>query len=110
MAVSITECETIIRKIREKAPEAAIILNALFPVGKTVDNPHREVVATVNNLISRFADNVSVHWLDIGNQLLLEDGTADPSKMAGDSLHIAAGGYEVWAVKLERVIEWILIG
>lgn len=102
--------ESVIRKIHEKAPEAVIVLNALFPVGKAVDDPRREKVAMVNKLISRFADNVSVHWLDIGRQLLLENGTADPTKMAGDSLHLVAGGYEVWGAELERALERILIG
>lgn len=102
--------EKILEKIQEKAPDAVIVLNALFPIGKEPSDPRREKVVLINKHVSTFADGQRVLWLDISSLLLLEDGTADPTKMASDSLHLAVGGYEVWAVELERVFERVLIG
>lgn len=83
----------IVDVIRKQSPTTKIIVSGLFPTGARPEDPQRTYVREVNARIARLH---GIHFLDIGKDLLLTDGTTDFTKMAGDSLHLAPGGYEVW--------------
>ncbi len=89
--------------IREKLPNAIVVLNALFPRG-TPDDPLRAKLAEVNARIKSLADGEHIVWLDAGAGFLDADGRIPPALMA-DGLHPTPAGYEVWASALRPVLE-----
>jgi lysophospholipase L1-like esterase len=83
----------IIDDIHLRSPETKILLHGILPRG--AKNPaHRN--AQVNTLISQFHDGERIHYLDIGNQFLLPDGSVSPVLMP-DLLHLSEDGYRIWA-------------
>ncbi len=58
-------------------------------------------VADVNRRVAHLPGTT---FVDIGHDLLLADGETDFTKMAGDSLHLAPGGYEIWGRELRRFV------
>ena len=86
----------ILKVIREKQPEAKVILTAIFPRGADRTNACRRRNETVNKEIAKFADGKTVFWLDFNDQFLTSDGRL-PREVFPDLLHPGAYGYEVWA-------------
>ena len=108
-------CDTVIGiraildRLRAKQPTAKIILCAIFPRGKTPDDPIRRRNATVNHEIMRFADGKTVFWCDFTDQLLTPDGFL-PAEVMPDRLHPADYGYEVWASAVIPYVDAALAG
>jgi len=94
--------EALVREVRSQAPGARVIVTGLFPTGPNPDDPQRAYVKDVNGRLKGLR---SVEFIDIGPELLLPDGHTDFSKMAGDSLHLAPGGYEVWGKALRATLQ-----
>ena len=93
------------QSIHLKQPLSKLILMALFPTGRNPDSPERHAVNSINKELKGFCKSNSYPiLLDITQDLLLKDGSTDFTKMAGDSLHLVQGGYEVWARALASVI------
>src|SRR5262249_2033546 len=93
-----------VKLIKQEAPEATVIVMALFPSGGKPDEPRRKNAMAVNRLIAKLA-NVKV--LDISAQFLLPDGSQDRTKMSEDTIHLVAGGYVAWGQALKPLIEKI---
>ncbi len=85
----------IVGTIREKLPEAKVLLLAIFPRGEK-PNPDREKIQQINASIARLGDDKHVFFLDIGAKFLEPDGTL-PKELMYDSLHLSDKGYQVWA-------------
>jgi lysophospholipase L1-like esterase len=84
-----------------KAPEATIILVAIFPRNDSPDSNSQ--IFEANRRIAQLADGRKIHFLDINDRL------ADPlgqlhAGMAVDQLHLSLQGYEVWARALEPLL------
>ncbi len=91
--------------LQAKAPEATIILNAVFPRN---DNPESNAaVAEINRRIVSFADGKKIRFLDINGQLADKDGTLFEG-MTVDKLHLSLQGYEVWAKNLTPLLTELL--
>ena len=101
---TIAGIKAIIDLLREKKPQARIILHPIFPRGATPDNENRQRNEAINREIIRFADGRHVIWCDFNDQLLNADGTLSPEIMP-DLLHPGAYGYEVWANALLPVLK-----
>jgi len=87
----------IVETIREKQPQAKILLLAVFPRGeKAAPNPGREKLKQVNEIIAKLDDGKNIHFLDIGSQFLQPDGSLSKEIMP-DFLHLSAAGYQIWA-------------
>lgn len=99
-AAAIAEC---IRLIRLRNPQIKIILNAIFPCGRSPSDPRRGRVKKVNDLIRAFADGKSVVWLDMADDFLDEDGTL-PAKHFPDALHPSQEGYRLWATRIKKIL------
>jgi len=76
----------VIGAIREKQPQARIILLPIFPSGETPDDCRRTHNDAVNREIMKFADGKTVVWCDFTDQLLEPDGTL-PAAIAPDYVH-----------------------
>jgi len=91
----------IVNTIREKQPQAKILLLAVFPRGeKLTPNPGREKLTQVNAMISKLDDGKHVYYLDIGGKFLQPDGSISKDVMP-DFLHLSAAGYQIWADAIE---------
>jgi lysophospholipase L1-like esterase len=92
----------IVDTVREKLPNAVIVLNALLPRGDP-DDPLRGKLADVNARIAGLADGTHVRWLDAGPGFVDAYGTIPPDLMP-DKLHPSPAGYAVWAAALRPVL------
>jgi lysophospholipase L1-like esterase len=91
--------KAIVAKLRKELPETKILLLAIFPRGAK-PNPQREKNAQASKLASEVADGKMVHYLDIGEKFLADDGTLTKEIMP-DLLHLSPKGYEIWADAIE---------
>ncbi len=87
----------IVETIREKQPQAKILLLAVFPRGeKASPNPGRDKLKEVNATIAKLDDGKNIFFLDIGDKFLQPDGSLTKEIMP-DFLHLSAAGYQIWA-------------
>jgi lysophospholipase L1-like esterase len=97
--------KAILDTLRTKAPQATILLMAVFPRN---DNPEsNRAVAEVNRRIAGFADGQKIRFLDINGQLADPDGKLFEG-MTVDNLHLTVKGYEIWAKNLKPVLTELL--
>jgi len=87
----------IVETIREKQPQAKILLLAVFPRGeKASPNGARDKLNAVNASIAKLDDGKNIHFLDIGSKFLQPDGSLTQEIMP-DYLHLSPAGYQIWA-------------
>lgn len=87
----------IVQTIRQKQPQAKILLLAVFPRGeKAENNAQRDKLKKVNATISKLDDGQHIFYLDIGDKFLESDGSLSKEIMP-DYLHLSAKGYQIWA-------------
>jgi lysophospholipase L1-like esterase len=96
----------VVNTMRAKAPNATIILMAIFP-----RNDNLAVMPTINKInenIARFADGRKVRFLNINDKLADKKGRLFAGMMNSDGLHPAIKGYEVWADALKPIFTELL--
>ena len=93
--------KAILEMMRSKAPEATIVLTAIFPRNDNL--AAMPVIDEVNRRIARFADGRSIRWLTVNDKLADPGGTLHDGMM-GDGLHPTLEGYRVWADGLEPIL------
>jgi lysophospholipase L1-like esterase len=96
---------TVVNTMRAKAPNATIILMAVFP-----RNDNIAVMPTINKInesIAKFADGGKVRFLNINDKLADKNGKLFDGMM-NDGLHPAIKGYQVWADALKPIFTEIL--
>jgi lysophospholipase L1-like esterase len=86
----------IVSKFRTTFPDAKVLLLGVFPRGAEPNNPYREPIRRINELIASLDDGEHVQFMDIGSRFLGPDGSISTEVMA-DGLHPTALGYEIWA-------------
>lgn len=94
----------ILEVIKEKQPEAKIILTAIFPRGATVNDPCRKRNETVNKELPKFCDGTRVVWCDFNEKFLDADGNLS-RELFPDLLHPGERGYEIWASEVIPLID-----
>ena len=98
--------QAVVRVMREKAPEAVIIITAIFP-----RNDHMNfmpVIHGVNRNLAELADGKKIRFLDVNGKLAGPDGKLFEGMMNRDNLHPALPGYQVWADGLRPLLTEIL--
>ena len=93
-----------VNALKEKAPNARILLLGIFPTGNTPNDQNRPKIAATNEIIKDFADNKTVFYEDIGPKFLTPTGVLERDIM-GDFLHPTAKGYEIWAEAIMPYVE-----
>ena len=86
-----------VAEIRSHQPQAKLLLLAIFPRGKTVDNPYRADLKVINPELARLDDGKNIFFMDIGDKFLNDDGTLKTELFADGNLHPNSAGYKVWA-------------
>jgi lysophospholipase L1-like esterase len=99
--------KAIIDVCRQKAPDATIILTAIFP-----RNDNMAVMPTVNRIneqLATFADGKRIRFLNITNRLADSNGTVlDGVLNERDKLHPTIKGYQIWADALKPMFRELL--
>ncbi|HEY9254287.1 MAG TPA: GDSL-type esterase/lipase family protein [Stenotrophomonas sp.] len=94
--------EAVVSEVRTQLPQAKIILMAIFPRGRHRSDPLRAPIKETNRqLAAKFANDPSVHFLDIGPRFLQKDGTL-PETLFPDTTHPNEAGYRIWAQALRE--------
>jgi lysophospholipase L1-like esterase len=99
--------QAILRVIHAKAPEATVVVIAIFPRNDNMAfNP---VIERINRNLSQLADGRRVRYLNINNKLAARDGRLRDGMMnAKDKLHPTVKAYQVWANALKPVLTELL--
>ena len=99
--------QAVLRSIQAKAPDATVILTAIFP-----RNDNSAVVPTIvkiNRNLSQLADGVRIRYLDINDKLAGPDGKLFEGVMnPRDQLHPTVRGYQIWADALKPIFTELL--
>lgn len=96
----------LIATIRGKAPEATVIVTAIFP--RNDNMAAMPVIRRVNANLARMADGAKVRYLDINAQLADANGRLFEGMMNADRLHPAEKAYQLWAAALKPIFTEIL--
>ena len=94
-------------EIRQRQPQAKVLLLALFPRGEKPDDLMRRHNARINALLPALADGRQVVFLDIGRALTNPDGTLSKDILP-DWLHLSPQGYDIWARSLDATLTPLL--
>jgi lysophospholipase L1-like esterase len=92
--------DAILRVMRNKAPDAVIILTAIFPRNDNLTA--MPVINKINGVLSTFAEGGKIRFLDI-NDKLLGEGMLNP-----DKLHPTVKAYQIWADALKPIFSELL--
>ena len=93
--------ESVIRRMRSKAPAAVIVVTGIFP-----RNDNRAVMPIINRInaeLEKLTDGNKIRFLNINGKLADETGVLLPGMMNADKLHLALPGYQVWADALKPI-------
>lgn len=106
-ATDITQgLETLIAAIRQRAPEAALIVTGVFPRN---DKPqYLPVIAEVNRILAQLAPNAKFRFLNLNHQLADTQGRLHEGMTNADKLHLAERGYQIWADALKPIFRELL--
>jgi lysophospholipase L1-like esterase len=97
----------IVNACRRKAPDATIVLTAIFPRNDNI--AVMPVIDRINENLSRLADEKKVRYLNINDRLADRDGRLFDGMMNDrDKLHPTLKGYQVWADALKPILTELL--
>lgn len=99
--------KAVLDKVREKQPNAVVVLTAIFPRGATPDDPMRRRNDIVNRELPKFCDGRQVFWCDFGGQFLDLGGNLS-TEFFPDRLHPDQIGYEIWYAAVKPYIDYAL--
>src|SRR5450432_1899684 len=98
--------QAILRVMHNKAPEATIVLTAIFP-----RNDNMAVMPTISRInanLARVADGRRIRYLNINDKLADSEGRLFEGMMNPDGLHPSVHGYQVWADGLKPIFTELL--
>jgi cephalosporin-C deacetylase-like acetyl esterase/lysophospholipase L1-like esterase len=101
----VASIKAILATCQEKAPNAKIILTAIFP-----RNDNMATIPTINSInaqLEKLADGDKIRFLNVNGKLADPDGNLFDG-MAHDKLHLNVQGYQVWADGLKPMLTEIL--
>jgi beta-glucosidase len=98
-----------IDELQKRLPDTKILLLAIFPRGEKPDDQLRLLNEQVNGIISGYADNKKIFFLNINQAFLAADGTLSTEIMP-DLLHPNQKGYEIWARAMAPSLDTLLAG
>jgi lysophospholipase L1-like esterase len=98
----------IVQQIRTRQPDTKIILLGVFPRGPTF-NTQRGKILQVNQALARLDDGKNIFYIDIGSQLIENDGSISKAIMPdAPALHPGQAGYKIWAAAIEPKLKELL--
>jgi lysophospholipase L1-like esterase len=98
--------KAIVDTCRHKAPNATIILTAIFPRNdKAGITP---IIEAINQKIADIADGEKIRFVNVNERLADKNGRLIDGVMHADKLHPTVKGYQVWADGLKPHLTEIL--
>lgn len=104
----------VVHGLLSKMPETRILLHAIFPRGRGPQGRLRQPVteiaerlAELPERLAEIADGERVHFIDVGEVFLNEQG-AIPKRIMFDALHLTPQGYRLWAEAIEAKVAELL--
>ena len=99
--------QAVLNLIRSKAPDAVIVVTAIFPRN---DNPAvMPEIDRINANLAKMADGRKFRYLNVNDKLAGPDGTLFEGMMnANDKLHPTLKGYQAWADALKPILTELL--
>ena len=98
--------KAIVDVMREKAPNATIIVTGIFPRGENVEV--FRTISRINASVAKIADGKKIRYLDINDKLADANGVLVEGVMNADRLHPALKGYQMWADALKPIFTELL--
>ena len=98
---------TILANLRDKLPDAKIVLLSLFPRGATPDETPHEINQKTNTILPSLADGKAIFHFDINRAFLDATGLV-PNEIMPDGLHLSDKGNAVWMKALKPCLDPIL--
>ncbi len=99
--------KAVVEICRKKAPEATIIITAIFP-----RNDNMAVIPTINKIndnLAQMADGKKIRYLNVNDKLADQNGKLFDGMMnSRDKLHPTVKGYQVWADGLKPIFTELL--
>jgi lysophospholipase L1-like esterase len=93
--------QALVDECREKAPQAKIIVTAIFPRN---DNPAvLPEIGRINDELAKLADGQTIYYVNVNDQLADPEGILFDG-MTVDKLHLSAKGYQIWADGLRPLL------
>ena len=101
----VANIRALLAECRRQAPGATVILTSITPRAD-----HRELQPLIVRINARLAQLAGQHvrYLDIYSRMSTTDGDPLPGMVGPDRLHLALGGYRVWARSLAPLLENLL--
>lgn len=97
----------IITQIRHKLPQTKILLLAIFPCELYPKGKRRKRNDLINQYLDQLADDKTVHFLNINENFVDENGKLLVDVMP-DLIHPNEEGYRIWAKAMEPTIQKLL--
>jgi len=88
----------ILDDLHGKMPDAKVLLLSVLPRATEVMDTE---VQEINKLISRFADNKRIHYLDLAIHFEISLAHEKEELFNADHLHLSVKGYEMWYKVME---------
>jgi lysophospholipase L1-like esterase len=98
--------EAVAAAIRAKAPNAVLIVTAIFPRNDSL--AVMPVIQKINRNLARMADGGKVRFVDINDQLADPSGKLFDGMMNPDKLHPTGKTYQLWAEALKPIFREVL--
>jgi sialate O-acetylesterase len=98
----------ILDTLAAKAPDAKILLLAIFPRGEAIKRRRNDAV---NRQIEKLADNKRVFWLDLSKTFLEPDGTLSKRLFKDEKpypIHLTDEGYEAWSRAMQPKVKELI--
>jgi lysophospholipase L1-like esterase len=105
-AAVVASIKAIVETMRATAPDATIILTAIFP-----RNDNAAVIPTIDRInreLAKLADGKRVRFLNVNDRLADGGGKLIEGVMNADKLHPSVKGYQVWADALKPILTELL--
>lgn len=99
--------EMILDELKQRLPDSEVLMLAIFPRESSPNGELRQLNNQINERIAQFADGERVHFLNINNTFLDDNGVLSEEIMP-DLLHPNKYGYQLWAEAMQPTIDELL--
>ena len=94
-------------RISNKLPDTKILLSGILPFGEASECEKRSRIREINRIVSGFADNKNIFFVDAGAGFMNTDGNLK-KELFVDGLHPNCDGYSLYAKTIEPTVALLL--
>jgi lysophospholipase L1-like esterase len=85
---------SIVVRLRQKAPNARILVVGILPRGESAASPDRIAARDTNALLAKCQDGTKIRFIDPSSSFLMPDGSLVPNMIIWDHIHLGTRGYD----------------